>query len=314
MTFSITDAAFEGYRIMRRSPLSVLMWGLAYLVMLVLIVLICGAAIVSMMQGAMTADSDPASAMAAFGSVITVYAVGIPLSLVAASIVVAATCRAVLTPNKPGFFYMRLGGAELRLFGAYLVILIGAIVGILIFAMFMGLVVGGSMMSGAGMGGEAPPVAIALVYPAFFGALILWVWLSVRLSLVGPITVAEGRFALGRSWAATKGRFWTLLDLGAATIVRWFIVYMIMIILIVVAAMIGVSATGPETFEAMDPSQGINWNALLPLVIGYIVFIAAFSAIQFTVLSTPFAAFYRDVIAAKPAAGTVAADTAPMAD
>jgi hypothetical protein len=301
MTFSITDAAFEGLRVMRRSPLSVLMWGVAYLVMLTLIFLLCGTAIVSMMQGAMTADSDPASAMAMFGSMATVYAVGIPLSLVAASIVVAATCRAVLTPSKPGFFYMRLGGAELRLLGAYLVVLVGVIVSIVAFVLLMGLVVGGAVMSSGGMGADTPPAALALVYPIVFGAIILWVWISVRLSLVGPITVAEGRFALGRSWSATKGRFWTLLDLGAATMVRWFIVYMAMIILMMVVAMVGVSAAGVEALASMEGAPEINWSAILPLVIGYIVFIAAFSAIQFTVLSTPFAAFYRDVIAAKSA-------------
>lgn len=306
MPFSITDAAFEGFRVMRRSPLSVLMWGVAYLVMLALIVMLCGAAIVSMMQGSTMAGSDPAAAMAAFGSMMTVYAVGVPLSMVAASIVVAATCRAVLTPDKPGFFYMRLGGAELRLFGAYLVLLIGAIACIAIFVLLMGMVVGGAALSGGGMGGQMPPVALALVYPLIFGALILWVWLAVRLSLVGPITVAEGRFALGRSWSATKGRFWTLLDLGAATMVRWSIVYMAMIVLMMLVVMIGVSATGPDTFASMEQSPTINWSAILPLVVGYIVFIAAFSAIQFTVLSTPFAAFYRDVIAAKPEAGTPA--------
>jgi hypothetical protein len=150
-------------------------------------------------------------------------------------------------------------------------------------------------------GSETPPVAIALVYPIIFGALILWVWLSVRLSMVAPITVAEGRFALGRSWSATKGRFWTLLDLGAATLVRWFIVYMAMIVLMMFLVMIGVGASGSEPFASMEQSGEIDWSAILPLVIGYIVFIAAFSAIQFTVLSTPFAAFYRDVIAAKPA-------------
>ncbi|NJC42480.1 hypothetical protein GGQ87_002775 [Brevundimonas alba] len=304
MPFSITDAAFEGFRVMRRAPLAVLMWGLAYLVMLVLIVLLCGTAIFSMMQGASMVENDPASAMAAFGSLMMVYAVGIPLSMIAAAVVVAATCRAVLTPDKPGFFYMRLGGAELRLFGAYLVLTIGALAIIFAFVMVMALIFGGAAMANAGTGGAMPTAAIALIYPLIFGALILWVWLAVRLSLVAPITVAEGRFALGRSWAATKGRFWTLLDLGAATMVRWFIVYMAMVVLMMFVAMVGVSAFQPDALASMEQSPQTHWSAILPLVIAYIVFIAGFSAIQFTVISTPFAAFYRDVIAPKPAPAT----------
>ena len=301
MTFSITDVAFEGFRVMRRAPVAVVMWGVTYLVCIGLVLLLGGAALASAAAGMSQAAYDPTAAVGAVGSVATVYLLAIPLMLIAAAIVVAATCRAVLTPDKPGFFYMRLGRAEFRLLGAYLIVAVGAIVAMICIAAVLALVVGGAIMAGAS-GGEPgmSPVGLALIYPIYFGLLILYVWIAVRLSLVGPITVAEGRFALGRSWQATKGRFWTLLDLGAATMVRWFLVYVVMIALLVALVAMTLGAVGPEGLVGMEPGSAAPWMTILPMVIGLVLLLAAFGAIQFTVLSTPFAAYYRDVIAATP--------------
>ena len=35
MSFSATEAAFEGFRIVRRNPLAILFWGLAYVIFFV---------------------------------------------------------------------------------------------------------------------------------------------------------------------------------------------------------------------------------------------------------------------------------------
>lgn len=301
MTFSITHAAFEGFRVMRRAPLAVVMWGVTYFVALALILAAAGAAVVSMIQGFEGAHNDPAATMAVMGSVLTIYLIAIPLFLIVASIIVAATCRAVLAPNKPGFFYMRLGGAEFRLMGAYLVVAIAAIVGLMLVGMLFALVAGGAFLaSGGAQPGAAPSPAIALFYPLYFGAVITYVWVSVRLSLLGPITVAEGRFALGRAWAATKGRFWTLLDLGAATVTRWFLIYFAAICLFSMLMLIGISMFAGDMAAMETETPAAVMSRILPLMIGAAVLFAAFAALQFTVLSTPFAAFYRDVIA-KPA-------------
>ncbi len=212
----------------------------------------------------------------------------------------AATCRAVLTPNQTGFFYLRLGGAELRLMGAYLVVALAFIVGMILIMLAFAAIVGGSMMMNGGMDSPAsamPSVALALIYPLYFGLIILYVWVSVRLSLLGPITVAEGRFALGRAWSATKGRFWTLLDLGAATIVRWFLIYFAAIVVFCVLVAIGSGVLAGANIETATPGEAMG--LIMPFVIIGAIVLAGFAALQFTVLSTPFAVFYRDVIAAK---------------
>ena len=303
MQFSITNAAFEGLRVMKRAPLAVVMWGVAYLVCLAIIILLAGTAIVSAAVGMETGGYDSAAAARVMGAVGVAYVIAIPLFLIAASIVVAATCRAVLTPNKPGFFFMRLGGAEFRLMGAYLVIVLLAIVAIILFGLVFGVIAGGAFLASGGLqSGQASGPMLALFYPAYFGAIILYVWVSVRLSLLGPITVAEGRFALGRSWAATKGRFWVLIDLGAATMVRWFLVYFAAICIFCVVAMIGGGLLSPDAMAAAETGgAGQVMAKALPFIIIFSILMAGFIALQFTILSTPFAVFYRDVVAAKPA-------------
>jgi hypothetical protein len=300
MAFSITDAAFEGFRVMRRAPMAVVMWGVTYFVCLALILFAAGATLMSIAQNLGSIEQNPMAAGAMMGSIFTVYLVAIPLSLIAASIIVAATCRAVLTPKQAGFFYLRLGGAELRLMGAYLVVALAFIVCMFLVMLAFVAIIGGSALMSGGMSDPTsgpPPVALALIYPLYFGMIILYVWASVRLSLLGPITVAEGRFALGRAWSATKGRFWTLLDLGAATIVRWFLVYFAAIVLFCVLAVIGAGGLIGANLETATPGEAMG--LILPFVIIGAIVLAGFAALQFTVLSTPFAVFYRDVIAAK---------------
>ncbi|RZJ28394.1 MAG: hypothetical protein EON85_09040 [Brevundimonas sp.] len=292
MTFSITNAAFEGFRVMRRSPVAVVMWGVTYFVCLALIMIAAGGAVMAVISRFGEATDDPAAALSIGGSVIMVYLISIPLSLVAASIIVAATCRAVLTPKKPGFFFMRLGGAELRLMGAYLLVALAFIAAmVILFGIFAAIAGGVAVMAGGG--GEPSAVILALFYPLYFGFIFLYVWVSVRLSLLGPITVAEGRFALGRAWAASRGRFWTLLDLAAATIMRWFVLYAAAVTAFCVLMAIGMSVL-PNTAD-MQPEQMMT--TLLPLMVIGGVLLAAFAALQFTVLSTPFAVFYREVVA-----------------
>lgn len=308
MQFSITNAAFEGFRVMKRAPVAVVMWGVTYFICLAVIVFAAGAAVFSALAGVETGTYDYAQSARVMGSVVTAYLLAIPLFLVAGALVVAATCRAVLTPKKPGFFFMQLGGAELRLMGAYLLLLIGGIVVIFVFGLLFAMVAGGAFLMGGGLSNPqpTPSPAFALIYPLYFGAICLYVWIAVRLSLLGPITVAEGRFAIGRSWAATKGHFWTLLDLGAATIVRWFLVYFVAVVAFAMIMMVGMGLFTPESMSAMEGGDSSQvMGKVLPLLLVFAVLMAAFTALQFTILSTPFAVFYRDVIAAKPAADVV---------
>lgn len=291
MTFSITKAAFEGFRVMRRAPVAVVMWGVTYFVCIALILLAASGAVFSMVSAIGDAEPTAAESFRIGSSVVLAYLIAIPLSVVAASIVVAATCRAVLTPKKPGFFFMRLGGAEFRLMGAYMLIALGVIAAMLLIFGIASAVIGGTTaMSDAS---AIPHWTMALIYPAYFGFIFFYVWISVRLSLLGPITVAEGQFAIGRAWAASRGRFWVLLDLAAATVVRWFVLYAVAITIFSVLALASFDVI-PDINE-MDPSQVTR--TVLPLMAVGAVLFAGFAALQFTVLSTPFAVFYRDVIA-----------------
>jgi hypothetical protein len=85
----------------------------------------------------------------------------------------------------------------------------------------------------AGTGGGPPSTALALVPLLAILPLIAFVW--VRLMLMTPVTVAEpgGSIAvIRRSWALTRGHFWTLLG------------FVLLFVLVAMVASIAVSAVG----------------------------------------------------------------------
>ena len=119
-----------------------------------------------------------------------------------------AVFRAMLQPDRKGFFYLRLGIEELRLailslVAFILVVILGSVPAFLLLALaspFM----------------RALPALVK--YIAVAGALAtiaVDVWVGVRLSLIAVETFAEGRFHLTAYWPLARGRFWYLLGLYA---------------------------------------------------------------------------------------------------
>lgn len=127
------------------------------------------------------------------------------LALCVFAILMTASFRAVLRPEERGIAFLRLGGDELRmvaltlLFGivAYLVLMISAVLSVL-----LGLLVVGRDSLGAVVGAAFAGMGVAV---------IVCIWLQVRLALAFPLTLLRRRFVLAESWRLTRGRFWTLL-------------------------------------------------------------------------------------------------------
>lgn len=299
MSFNITTAAFEGLRVMKRSPVSVLVWGLAFLLGLGLLIALFGAAIGGILQGAQFGESHRPTP-AQIGSIAMLYLVAIPILMIPSAIVTAAVCRSVMTPKQRGFAWLGFGAIELKILGAYLVLLLLGIVGFVGAMLVLMMINGGAMLASSG-NPHVSGVAALLTMLAMFGLYAVWIWLSVRFSMIAPATVATRKFSLGASWTATKGRFWTLLDLGVITTVRWMVVYVVMLIVMMtvmssVGGMTGAAQAAPVVSGSAFASSGANWAAIGILILTMSVFFA----LTFTIMMAPFAAFYRDVIA-KPA-------------
>lgn len=294
MAFSATDAAFEGFRLVRRNPMAMVAWALLYAVLSLTALFAMSTAIDpliawSEMAEAMEAGSptpeEVGQLFQAFGAVLLRVVWLAPLGLLVSAMLYAAVARGVLEPGARSFGYLRLGMDEWRVLVVSLVLSI--LMGLLCFVVMVliGLIAGVSAASGANWGW-----LVGLL--AGLAGLALIVWLAVRLSLAVPITVAEKRMAFFDSFAMTRGRFWPLFGMAIIALVMTLIIGLLAsIVTMPLAMMSGLESwnfgahSDPEIIRAaLDVSN--------PWVIASAVVDAIVSALTVGVLYAPFAAAY----------------------
>ncbi len=309
MAFSATDAAFEGFRLVRRNPVALVGWTLLYLVYTLATLFAAGGMMRSLsvwmeQMEALEAGPPPSSPealvpiMESYVAAMSHMAWAIPLSLVIGAVLMAAIARAVLTPGTSGFGYMRLGMDEVRVFVVTIVIAILYSIAACI-AVVAAAVIGGIAISAIEGWG-----ALVMVL-AMLAAIAFMIWLAVRWSLAVPITIAQKKFAIFDSFAVTKGRFWPLLGMAFIAFVMVVIVSLLAGIVAMPISMMG----GMSMFGSMseDPTEMFrNFNPTNPWMIVSSVVNAFVYALTVAVLYAPFSAAYRDIVG--PAEGAAASE------
>lgn len=297
MAFSATDAAFEGFRVVRRHPMALIFWALFYAVMLVAALAMVGGSVIGLMNAAETLEASgatsPEAFMPALASYMAIFAVVLPVSLIASAMIYAAVSRAVLRPTESAFGYLRLGMDEVR-------VLVVSIVLFIVFTVLM-VVVFGIIGAVIGMTAAADmPALWLLVVLLVCAAIALFVWLAVRLSLAIPITMAERRIAIFDSFAVTKGRFWPLLGMALLAGVMSIVVSLL-------GSLVGMPlqlATGglQGLSELEGESIPVILQAAWPAIAVWVVINAIMYALQVAVVYAPFSAAYRDIKGGEPSA------------
>lgn len=289
MAFSASDAAFEGFRIVRRTPLAVVGWTLLHLAVFGLTFALVGRVMIDLTQQAeaIRGVSEPSMEQLAplLQGYALVFGVAGPLSVLASTMLTTAIVRTVLEPDQKRLGFMRLGMDEVRVFGVYLIQFI--LLGIYYVAVMAICIMIGAMAKASGQ----PWLFIPCFLLAIAGVIGL-VWIAVKLSLTAPIIVAEKRFALFDSFKLTKGHFWPLL--GMAILAG---------VMAIVIAILGMVIALPFQSGLAGPIAQIEEGAaLLPLLtqhapffIGWAVVNALISALQLAVVYAPFSAAYRDI-------------------
>jgi hypothetical protein len=309
MAFSATDAAFEGFRLVRRNPVALVGWTLLYLVYTLATLFAAGGMMRSMsvwmeQMEALEAGPPPSSPealvpiMESYVAAMSHMAWAIPLSLVIGAVLMAAIARAVLTPGTSGFGYMRLGMDEVRVFVVTIVIAILYSIAACI-AVVAAAVIGGIAINAIEGWG-----ALVMVL-AMLAAIAFMIWLAVRWSLAVPITIAQKKFAIFDSFAVTKGRFWPLLGMAFIAFVMVVIVSLLAGIVAMPISMMG----GMSMFGNMggDPTEMFrDFNPTNPWIIASSVVNAFVYALTVAVLYAPFSAAYRDIVG--PAEGAAASE------
>lgn len=290
MSFSATEAAFEGFRLVRRHPPALLFWTLTYIVSFALQFGLVGSSLADVMAQVEAlegvTDPDPTALRALGAGFAMLLAFAAPITVVVGAVLNTAVARAVLRPEDRRFGYLRLGSDELRVLAVSVILAVVtgavAVVGFTVVGVLAGIT-------------QASGIAALwlLVGLALIGAVGLWAWLAVRLSLAVPITVAEQRIAIFDSFAMTHGRFGPLL--GMAVIAG--MMTMLVSLLSSVVAMPVTSLTGG--MEALAAFEGRSTADILraagPAVAVWCGLNAVFSALQLSVLNAPFSAAYRDI-------------------
>ena len=287
MAFSASDAAFEGFRLVRRKPIALVAWALLYAVLSLTSLFAMSNTVDAMVEWSERAEAlegaEPTQA-----EVMLNLAWLLPVSLIVGAMLMAAVARAVLNPRAGGFGYLRLGMDEVRVFVVSLVLCILLFCAWLALALLVGLLAGVAGATGASW------LWLVVVLGGLAGLAAI-VWLAVRLSLAVPITVAENRFAIFDSFALTKGRFWPLLGMA---VIAFVMVLVISLLAMVVTLPLNLM-TGLESWSFGSNADPEVMAAALDVTNPWVIVNALVEAVVYAltvgVMYAPFAAAYRDI-------------------
>ena len=312
-TFSITDNATAGFRVIGRKPLSFVAWLVLWLVVAVVPVMLLMADLMPKILAFATeakswgADAKGPEAlsrvmrfqMELFGAM----GPWIGLALVLQLILYAALCRAMLEPRKSAFAYVRLGLDELRLLATEILIILLAIGGLLMMSLAcVALVFAGQAAGHPWTGWIVGLGCLALICAA--------IWVSVRLSLALPQTFADKRINIFGSWRLTKGRFWSLLGMWALSFI--FVIALMLVISVVqrvafAGAVLG-SGAWPDIKHLVE-SAGANgdpakmlprlFQALGPALLIVILLQGVAQLVSRIVMAAPFVCAYAGLSAGR---------------
>jgi hypothetical protein len=215
--FSASDAALEGFRVIREHPRLIAGWAVFNLLALVAMVVLT--VIVLLTVGLAAGGGASAAAAQVSGAVGGV--VGALGAFLIQAMVVAALYRVLLRPDEPGFLYLRLGPDELRILGVWLILIVAAVP-------IVGLAVLG--VSAAAQAGFGAAVLVGLALGV--GVLLL----AQRFVLATVISFAERRIRVIEAWRLTRGHTWSLLGMNLlagclaalVAIVAWILLFVTM--------------------------------------------------------------------------------------
>jgi hypothetical protein len=301
--------------VIRRKPLSVLMWGVAYVVIAVLpmllIVALGAQGFASMMaQMAANPNADPSAynSMMMTGPLALLQPVGFLTSIAARAIVMNAVFRAVLEPEDDGFFYLRFGGAEL--WQGLVQLCYGLFVGIAAFALVLAALVLAGIAAVAAMAGGVHAFQPWMVLPCILVVLAVAaavIWIGLRLSMAGPLTFMDRNFRLFESWTLTRGQAPALLGLAIclmlAVMAIEIVVGLIALVIVLLAAGGLVASIGEEGLKAFFAQPPAIW---LPMLVPVVVAVAAIASVVtgyvFAIVLAPWAEACRQLRGEPPQA------------
>ena len=275
--FSPSEAALEGFRLVRRWPGAILAWCFIYFGGLFLIAIAMTATLgpkfIEMARKGqlVTAQQDPEKLAEMLTESWPAFIVVLLMTVLLMSMIMGGIFRLVLRPAEQGFAHLRLGKDELRLAGVNLVLVLLGIV-FLAFGLLVTQV--------AATGGSAVAFISAIVFVA------LTLWIGVRLCFVTPHSFDQGRIDFRGAWRLTRGRFWPLFGMVVLAVIFYLIVWVVMSMLSVGLVELTGGDQAIQDINKLTPATAIA--AAVSLVMQLLMQI-----LQIVMIYGPFAVAYR---------------------
>lgn len=301
MAFSATDAAFEGFRLARRRPLTVVALSVLTMISSFGSYWIMDAS--GYMQAATALNGagpspDPSQVMAMFGPMVNFF-LGLSLmGCILTAIQAAAIYRGVLRPDDHGFLGLSLGADEFRLFGLGLIVVLlaflGYVLSVIVLAIVLGIVGVGAAMSNGG--GGAMGASFFVMGVAILGVAAGFIAVGVKLSFAGPATLASKRLTVFGSWSMTRGHFWSLVG---CYLLSYFLALLVGFIMFVIALIVASLTTGTPfaaaAGEFFQAGKGAPVELFSPVRIVYTLVAGLFGGLLNMVVMAPAAEAYRQI-------------------
>ena len=294
---SIGGAVGEGFTLIRTRFLAVMAWGLLPIGIALLTLVLLGSFMAQTFGEAFRqAQLGPGAAAPTpnIQGMMQMQSLNYLLnfiSLFVNAVVSCAVFRAVLKPEQSRYAYLRVGLPELLLALYLLGLGIGLGVGLVVAMIPVGIVV--AILAAI----HLVPVAIIVGVLVAIAAIVALIYGGLRLSLVGPMLVDEGRLELTEAWRLTKGRVVSLLAIG---LLLMLILLVGEIIVLIVMGAIGVGtlaavAGGLQNLPTLAQQPAMLLAKLMPLIIVLAVLFIPIAGCASAIVSAPWARAYRDL-------------------
>jgi hypothetical protein len=295
---SVGAAVGEGFALIRRSPATVLIWGLAQVGLLAVVFAVLSPVYIAMFDAvrAGAAGADPQAIQQSMNPAVMQtqslsYLVDL-FEVAVASVMYCAAYRAVLHPDQSQFGYLRVGMSELYvgalLIGGYMAFFIG----LLIIALVVGIIVGIFAVM------HLVAVAILLGVAAAIAVVVAAFYLALRFSLIGPMIVDDGKFHFEDAWALTRGHVLQLLMVGLVLVLIVIAAEIVLGIVFVALGVGGLAALAgglgnlPTFFQ--QPASAVFVRLSPLLVVAALIWIPVAGGMN-AILLAPWARVYREL-------------------
>ncbi len=298
---SVGAAVGAGFGLIRRRPVSVLIWGAVMVGVQVLAFALFApfylAVYAAMIQGvASGAGPLPVAALQspqvrAMQGLTQLYNLG---QLLVSAVLYCAVFRAVLHPERSSFAYLRIGAPELfmvlLIFAAFIALFVGLLIVILPVSILIGVTVAVSHGGGVALLILLPIVMLALVVALLF--------IGLRFAFVGPMIVEDGKFHLFESWTLTRGRMVSLFLIGLSLVGIFLLINILLL-----AVFFGVGAAAVQSLGGLSQalalvraSPAALLGRLAPLLVVYAVLQIPIAGCLMAIGAAPWARAYRDLM------------------